>query len=393
MRLTRTIRTAGASLLPQCRCSALARARGLGTSAISALPAISAQQQQRVEQLATKLVAGQRAALSRAITLVESSNPDHRAMAGTLLDRVTALRGGEARRSAGAEAGAEAAGAPPPPPTFRLGIAGPPGAGKSTFIEALGRYLTTECGHRLAVVAVDPSSTLTGGSILGDKTRMADLSRNPCAYVRPCPSRCALGGVAQHTNEVVLLMEAAGFDIVLVESVGLGQSEVQIDDTVDMLLLLTPPAAGDELQGVKKGIMELADLVVVNKADGDLLPAARHAAVDLKHAMQLLRRREPAWRPRVRTCSALQNEKIDSVWGVVRTYREKMAGNGALQAKRRRQSLRWAWGELQAALAERARASGGVRRAFDAEAERLGCGHVTPRRAAHIALRAMMRGE
>ncbi|CAK9003659.1 Methylmalonic aciduria type A homolog, partial [Durusdinium trenchii] len=259
-------------------------------------------------RLAEGLVNGDRVCLSRAITLIESLKEDHHMQAQYLLEYVLREKKENKTRKE----------------SFRLGIAGPPGAGKSTFIEALGSMLVQDLGLRVAVLAVDPSSSRTGGSILGDKTRMTDLSRMPDAYVRPSPTRGSLGGVAQHTNDVVLLCEAADFEIIIVETVGLGQSEVLVDETVDMLMLLVPPANGDELQGVKKGIMEVADMVVVNKADGELATAARHAATDYMHALQLMRRKRPIWRPRVKKCSALHKEQIDTVWNIVEKFRRKM---------------------------------------------------------------------
>ena len=245
------------------------------------------------EVLAENLLRGERAALARAVTLIESTLPAHAEAAAQLLDRVAA----DAPASSSLTSGA-----------FRIGFAGSPGAGKSTLIEALGSSLV-DSGLSVAVLAVDPSSAFTGGSILGDKTRMTELARNPRAFVRPSPSRGTLGGVAQRTHDVITLCDAAGFDYIIVESVGLGQSEILISDCVDMTCLVVPPAAGDDLQGVKRGIMEVADLVVVNKADGDMLPRARAAATDARHALQLMRTRPERafWRPRVALASALRN--------------------------------------------------------------------------------------
>src|SRR6478672_11136472 len=234
-----------------------------------------------MSELAQQVVDGDRRALARAITLVESTRADHRAEAEALLAEVLPHVGN----------------------SVRVGISGAPGAGKSTFIEALGGYLV-EQAHRVAVLAVDPSSTRSGGSILGDKTRMEQLTRSPLAFVRPSPTGGTLGGVARRTREALLLCEAAGFDVVLVETVGVGQSEVAVAGMVDCFMLLIAPAAGDELQGIKRGIMELADLVVVNKADGDLAAIAGITAADYANALHLVRPRIAAWVPRVLTCSA-----------------------------------------------------------------------------------------
>eukprot|EP00736_Rhodelphis_marinus_P006103 Rmarinus@m.2473 len=243
--------------------------------------------------LAKLLVRGDRLALSRGITLTESTRPaDHERAISMMLEIAKQRKLTNSPKSA---KGLE---------TFRVGISGPPGAGKSTLIEALGMGLV-ERGHRVAVVAVDPSSCRSGGSILGDKTRMANLSRDPRAYVRPSPTSGTLGGVARRTNEVISLCEAAGYDVVLVETVGVGQSEQCVADMVDAVMLLINPSAGDELQGVKRGILEIADLIVVNKADGDMLPSARRTMADYLRASNLLPRRFASWVPRVLLCSSV----------------------------------------------------------------------------------------
>ena len=228
-----------------------------------------------VTTLADRLVEGDRRALARAITLVESTRGDHRDQAAELLDAILPRTGG----------------------ATRLGISGPPGAGKSTFIQAYGLHLVEDLGQRVAVLAVDPSSSQTGGSILGDKTRMPELAARPEVYIRPSPAGQSLGGLARRTREVLLLCEAAGFDHVLVETVGVGQSETAVAGITDTMALLLPPAAGDDLQGIKRGVMELADVVVVTKADGALLTAARTAAADARQGMALLRRRHRGWDP------------------------------------------------------------------------------------------------
>jgi LAO/AO transport system kinase len=299
------------------------------------------------------------------------------------------------------------------PSTFRIGLAGPPGAGKSSLIEALGLELCNR-GHRVAVVAVDPSSTRSGGSILGDKTRMQELSTREEAFVRPSPTRGKLGGVAEHTNDVILLCEAAGFDVVLVETVGLGQSEVVVDEAVDMLLLVAPPGGGDELQGIKKGIMEVMDVVVVNKADGDLLGPARHVAADVGRAIQLLRPKHAVWTPRVVLCSAVERTGIVDLWNVCCEFRASMArpappapdddlddANSASTAssrpriswarqRRARQGQSWMWSALDAALSEAARADPAVVDNARKLLAHVAAGTMTPRRAGNDLFRTFL---
>lgn len=327
--------------------------------------------------LAVGLLDGDRVSLSRAITLIESSKAEHHLQAQHLVEHVLADR---QRNDSGRS-------------TFRLGIAGPPGAGKSTFTEVFGSLLVRERGFRVAVLAVDPSSSRTGGSILGDKTRMTELSKMPEAYVRPSPTRGSLGGVAQHTNDVVLLCEAAGFDFVIVETVGLGQSEVLVDETVDMLMLLLPPASGDELQGVKKGIMEVADMVVVNKADGALEAAARHASTDYMHALQLMRRKRPEWRPRVKRCSSLQQTGIRTVLEVVEKFREKMTANGDIQRKRLLQNRSWMWSQFQEQLLSIAKKDPKLAARAEELAAVLAEGLSTPRHAARTLVAEFLSAE
>jgi LAO/AO transport system kinase len=281
------------------------------------------------ESLADRVVAGERRALARAITLVESTRADHRAEAAALLDAVLPSTG----RST------------------RLGITGTPGAGKSTFIEELGSRLTA-AGHRVAVLAIDPSSRRSGGSILGDKTRMETLARNPDAFIRPSPSAGTLGGVARRTREAALLCEAAGFDVVIVETVGVGQSEVAVADMVDCFMLLASPGGGDELQGIKRGIMELADVIVVNKADGDLLPAANRAVSDHRHAVHLLRPKHPGWSVPVVAVSALQGTGVDEAWAAVGQLAEHLRSAGELERLRADQAVAWMWDEVREQLVE-----------------------------------------
>jgi LAO/AO transport system kinase len=274
-----------------------------------------------MSELARQVIDGDRRALARAITLVESTRADHRAEAEALLAEVLPHAGG----------------------AVRVGISGSPGAGKSTFIEALGTHLVDR-EHRVAVLAVDPSSTRSGGSILGDKTRMEQLTRSPDAFVRPSPTGGTLGGVARRTREAMLLCEAARFDVVLVETVGVGQSEVKVAAMVDLFLVLVAPGGGDELQGLKRGIMELADLVVVNKADGELASVAAHTAADYAAALHLVRPRLQHWTPRVLTCSALTGTGIPAVWDAVAEFRVAVAGE--LPGLRAGQNREWMWSEV-----------------------------------------------
>jgi LAO/AO transport system kinase len=271
--------------------------------------------------LAAAVASGDRRALARAITLIESTRADDQGRAAALIDALLPRTGG----------------------AIRLGITGVPGVGKSTFIEAFGLHVIGR-GHRIAVLAVDPSSKVSGGSILGDKTRMEKLARAPEAFIRPTPTAGTLGGVARRTREAMLVCEAAGFDVVVVETVGVGQSETAVADMVDMFLLLLVPAGGDELQGIKKGIVELADVVIVNKADGELLGAAGRAAADYQAALHLLRPATPLWRPPVLQCSAREGRGIDRVWNTVGAYRRALGD--ALQGRRAAQARAWLWSEL-----------------------------------------------
>jgi LAO/AO transport system kinase len=326
---------------------------------------------EKTQMLADGILKRDRRSLSRAITLVESHKKEHSKQAELLIDYVLSRRRGQAMRKKDQDLLS----------TFRLGIAGPPGAGKSTFIEALGLMLI-ERGHRVAVVAVDPSSKRTGGSILGDKTRMTYLSRTLDAFVRPSPSSGILGGLAEHTNDVILLCESAGFDIVLIETVGLGQSEVAVDDAADMCLLLLPPAGGDDLQGVKKGIMEIADLVVINKADGELKTAAQHATASVRHALQLIRPRSLNWTPKVMRCSSLFNSGIDKVWDKVDEYRRTMLESGELGNKRKEQNHSWMLRQFHEQIMREARRHPSLQKTMTQIDSALVGGYVTPRRAA-----------
>lgn len=284
-----------------------------------------------VEQLVDGVRTGHRAAISQAITLVESSRADHRAAARELLATLTPLAG----------------------ESVRVGISGVPGVGKSTFIEALGMYLLGE-GHKVGVLAVDPSSVRTGGSVLGDKTRMIDLAASSEAYIRPSPSAGTLGGVARATTQAITILEAAGFDVVLIETVGVGQSEVTVAGMVDTFLFLTLARTGDQLQGIKKGILEIADVITVNKADGDRALEAKTTAKDMAGALRLVYAGTHGWLPPVLTCSALEGLDIDTVWGKVMRHREYLGPRG-LAAKRAEQQLDFTWALVRDELDQRLR--------------------------------------
>lgn len=266
--------------------------------------------------------------------------------------------------------------------TLRLGIAGPPGAGKSTFIENLGMRLI-EKNHRVAVIPVDPSSHISGGSILGDKTRMELLSRSMNAYVRASPTSGVLGGIAEHTSDVISLCEGANFDVIIVESVGLGQSEVEIDNAVDMLLVIVPPGGGDSLQASKKGIMEAADLVIVNKADGMLLQQAKHTKADYSGAMQFIRQKNESWKAKVLMMSAKTSEGVDEIDSMISSYHTLMSNNGELIEKRRRQNCHWMWLQMKHQIIARIENNSLVQHEANKMTIDLGKGMVTPRFAAN----------
>src|SRR5882724_696715 len=291
-----------------------------------------------VKALARDLRAGRRAALARAITLIESRRGDHQAAAR---DLVQALLPGTGHG-------------------IRVGITGSPGVGKSTTIDVLGMSLI-ERGHKVAVLAVDPSSARTGGSILGDKTRMARLAASDSAYIRPSPASGTLGGVAAKTREAMLLCEAAGFDVVLVETVGIGQSETAVCDMTDFFLALMLPGAGDELQGIKKGLVELADMIAVNKADGDNIKRANLAAAEYRGALHILSPRSEHWQPPVLTYSALTGRGIDALWQKIREHRTAMNASGEFAARRRRRRGRWMWWLLEQRMLGRGGAELSVR--------------------------------
>lgn len=315
------------------------------------------------------VLAGDRTLLARAITLVESSRAEDRETAQELLVRLLPRTGG----------------------AYRVGVTGVPGVGKSTFIEALGKRLTG-AGHRLAVLAVDPSSRVSGGSILGDKTRMPGLATDDAAFVRPSPSGSTLGGVAKKTRETMLVCEAAGYDVVLVETVGVGQAEVAVAEMVDFVVLLLLPGAGDELQGIKRGILEWIDLVAVHKADGDGLVAARRARAQYEAALRFVRPRSAAWTPPVVLASSLLGEGIDELWERVVEHRRRLDSSGELEENRRTQQRRWMWSLIEEDLVGAFRADPAVaRRLPDLEAD-VAAGRLTAALAAERLLRSY-RGE
>jgi LAO/AO transport system kinase len=317
--------------------------------------------------LADEVRRGRRRALAQAITLVESTRRDHRRQAEQLLSELLPDSG----------------------KSIRLGFTGVPGAGKSTLIEAFGR-LVIEQGHRVAVLAVDPSSPRSGGSLLGDKTRMELLARDERAFIRPTPSAGSLGGVARRTREAVLLCEAAGFDVILVETVGVGQSEMAVADLVDMFLLLLAPGGGDELQGLKKGIVEIADAIIVNKADGELQAAASRAAIDYRNALQLLRPHQDGWTVPVLQCSALTGQGVAEIWETAQKFCARLRESGAFAARRSEQALRWMWHEVSEELLSRLRDEPHVAAARDEVEQAVLAGRLLPAAAATRLLKGVL---
>jgi LAO/AO transport system kinase len=312
-----------------------------------------------VAELAAATRNGDRSALARAITLVESTRVDHREKAQQLLLELMP----DAGRA------------------MHVGITGVPGVGKSTSIEALGMHLISK-GHRVAVVAVDPSSTRTGGSILGDKTRMARLAVHKDAYIRPAPTSGTLGGVARATRETMVLLEAAGFDVILVETVGVGQSEVAVANMVDTFVFLTLARTGDQLQGIKKGVLELADVIVVNKADGAHATEAKKAARELSGAIRLIYPREVLWRPPVLTMSALEGSGLTELWDTVLEHRRVLTEAGEFEARRRAQQVDWTWSMVRDAVLDRVLTHPEVKKIRGAIEQRVRDGELTPTLAA-----------
>jgi LAO/AO transport system kinase len=312
-----------------------------------------------IEVLKKELRAGHRAALARAITLIESRRSDHQAAARDLVQALLRETG----------------------KAIRVGITGSPGVGKSTTIDALGMYLI-ERGHKVAVLAVDPSSARTGGSILGDKTRMAQLAASDSAYIRPSPASGTLGGVAAKTREAMLLCEAAGFDVVLVETVGIGQSETAVCDMTDFFLALMLPGAGDELQGIKKGLVELADMIAVNKADGDNIKRANLAAGEYRSALHILTPRSEHWHPPVLTYSALTGSGIETLGQKILDHRTAMKASGEFTARRQQQQVKWMWSMLEQRMMARLRADASVRAKVKRIETEVAAGRISPALAA-----------
>jgi GTPase len=328
---------------------------------------MSIQRSGNADDLAAAVARGNRRALARAVTLVESTRPDHRQAAEALIARLLPLTGG----------------------ATRLGISGPPGAGKSTFIERFGLAGIAR-GRRIAVLTVDPGSKRGGGAILGDKTRMAELGRAPGAFIRPSSAGSEMGGVARRTREAILVCEAAGFDTVIVETVGAGQAETAVAEMVDMFLLILPPAAGDELQGLKRGIVELADLVLVNKADGALLDHARRAAAEYANALRLIRAAHAEWPVAVRAVSALSGSGIDAVWEEVARFRAALGASGAWARRRAEQARGALWAEIGDGLVARFRTAPQVAARLDEMERAVMEGRRTPAVAARLLLAAFL---
>ena len=324
--------------------TALHLTRGVdGAPSINPSPRRRTRRPQSVDDYVEGVLQGDRIVLSRAITLVESTRAEHQAMAQEIVEQCLPHIG----------------------ETLRVGITGVPGVGKSTFIEALGTRLTDQ-GHRLAVLAIDPSSERSKGSILGDKTRMGNLAADPNAFIRPSPTGGSLGGVARKTRETILLCEAAGYDIVFVETVGVGQSEIAVHSMVDFFLLLVLTGAGDELQGIKRGIIEMADAIAVTKADGPNADRAREARGQYRNALHLFPARASGWKPKVLTCSALTGEGIDDVWETVREYEKLTRGNGTFEQRRREQAHYWMHQTIEDRLRTQFFNDEGVRQAIEA---------------------------
>lgn len=324
---------------------------------------------QPVPELAEAIRRGERSALARAITLVESTRADHRDKAQELLLELMPDAG----------------------KATHVGITGVPGVGKSTSIEALGMHLIDQ-GHRVAVLAVDPSSTRTGGSILGDKTRMSKLAAHPDAYIRPSPTSGTLGGVARATRETIVLLEAAGFDVILVETVGVGQSEVTVANMVDTFVFLTLARTGDQLQGIKKGVLELADIIVVNKADGNHAIEAKKAARELAGAIRLIHPPDAVWLPPVLTMSALEGTGLDELWQTVEKHRRVLTDAGEFAARRRTQLVDWTWSMVRDTVVDRVLSHPAVREIKREVERQVRDGELTPALAAAQILDAADRG-
>ncbi|KAF6306685.1 metabolism of cobalamin associated A [Rhinolophus ferrumequinum] len=328
---------------------------------------LSDKEQRFVDKLYTGLIQGQRAHLAEAITLIESTHSRKKELAQVLLQKVLVYHREQEQ--------------------LNKGLSGPPGAGKSTFIEYFGKMLT-ERGHKLSVLAVDPSSCTSGGSLLGDKTRMTELSRDMNAYIRPSPAGGTLGGVTRTTNEAILLCEGGGYDIILIETVGVGQSEFAVADMVDMFVLLLPPAGGDELQGIKRGIIEMADLVAITKSDGDLVVPARRIQAEYVSALKLLRKRSEVWRPKVVRISARSGEGITEMWDKMKEFRDLMLASGELIARRQKQQKVWMWNLIQESVLEHFRTHPTVREQIPLLERKVLSGALSPGLAADLLLKA-----
>jgi LAO/AO transport system kinase len=321
-----------------------------------------------IEALADGVLEGNRRALARAITLIESTRPNHLADANVLLERLMPHSGH----------------------SIRLGISGVPGVGKSTFVEALGNHVI-DAGHRVAVLTVDPSSAISGGSILGDKTRMELLSRRPEAYIRPSPAGKTLGGVTRRSREALVLCEAAGFDVIIVETVGVGQSETKVAEMTDMFMLLLLPGGGDELQGIKRGIMELADLILINKADDDLQALAGRSAAEYRSALRLLHPRSADWKVEVLTCSARDGVGIAEAWGIALHHREVLEATGQFTARRAAQARDWLWSEVNDSLVAALQGDPEVRKQIPALEAAASKGKIAPTIAARQLLEIFLK--
>ncbi|KAM4673923.1 methylmalonic aciduria type A protein, mitochondrial isoform 1-T1 [Amazona ochrocephala] len=336
---------------------------------------LSDREQRLVDRLYSGLIQGHRACLAESITLVESTQSRKKKIAQVLLQKVLSYHREQEKLNQGK------------PLAFRVGLSGPPGAGKSTFIECFGKMLT-ERKYKVSVLAVDPSSSTSGGSLLGDKTRMTELSRDMNAYIRPSPTRGTLGGVTRTTNEAILLCEGGGYNVVLVETVGVGQSEFAVADMVDMFILLLPPAGGDELQGIKRGIIEMADLVAINKADGDLVVPARRIQAEYVSAMKLLRKRSKVWRPKVMRISAKTGKGISDMWDKMTEFHDLTLTSGELIAKRRKQQKVWMWNLIQENMLEHFRSHLAVKDKIPLLEEKVLHGVLSPGLAADLLLKA-----
>ena len=325
------------------------------TSASESPAASSSRKSLNVEEYVTGVKSGDRGKLARAITLIESRKPEHQEQAQKVLLELTAETGN----------------------SVRIGISGVPGAGKSTFIDTLGTNLT-KAGHKVAVLAVDPTSTRTGGSILGDKTRMAKLAVDEDAFIRPSPTSGTLGGVTRTTRETIMICEAAGFDVILVETVGVGQSEIAVAEMVDFFLVLLIAGAGDELQGIKKGVLEIADMIALNKADGDNENKAKTSAAEYQHALRIITPKDKDWIPPVVTISALENRGLDDLWSRIVQRHKQMRESGSLEALRQKQQVRWMWTMVEDRLTAKLKSHPDVRAMVPELEHAVATGNLTP---------------